>query len=510
MKKISLLILFFSFTFPCFAEDYYVYVRTFDRYHTDTEQNKGRSKQGDIVEIAKVKKDEFGNDRLPTDREQQEYAIYRVNNLPDTDRVEFRKGWVENENTDNEITKAYRRYKIEGVEFTPGYKGAISGAILRNQIKLKTNLDIARYERGRKLYAFAEPVRKFYRKFIEPFAYAAETISTINRTGETYGTITLWEDAKDGDITAGNAEVAECYNDDGTLSDTVVFLGWTTDADSYVKIIAPKVASVGGTNERHSGTIATGFNVTGISAGAKTFTLQSGLDVYFEGLIIGVNHSTTTTPIGIDANALTTNIDLFVSYCIFYDTNPGTGSFPQGLRINNTEATAKIWNNIFYDFDETDGTTGRGMAFDGAVGDVCTAYIYNNTVYGCDIGFNMTNDANTTTTIKNNIANGNGTDYAVGWDTTNGFNVSEDATSPDVAYRSKAVTFDNEAGDDFTVDDSPNDTTLDDGEDLSADATIAFSDDIEAITRSPWYIGASEGPAAGGVAMGLQPIINIF
>ena len=499
MKKLILTFIFCLLPISIFAQDYYCYIRTYDRFHIDVVQNKGRSKQGDIVEISRVKKDKDGNDRMPSDSELSEWAVYKVSGLLDNERGKYRDTWVENENTPSEVKKAYRKYKLILPLTTTGYKGKITSPVFKGKIRLKTNADLIAYERGRKLYALINPLYKLYRKFIEPFAYAAETISTINRTGETYGTITLWEDAKDGDITAGNAEMAECYDDDGDLSDAVTFLGWTTDADSYVKVIAPKVASVGGTNERHSGVVTSGFKSITPTAGNDNFTLQTGLDIYFEGLIIGVNHSTTAGAIGIRLATLTTNVDLFVSYCIFYDTNPSTGDNPRGIQITETEATIEIWNNIFYDFNDSDGVGGAGIVIDGNLTDVVTAYIYNNTAYGNDKGFWDTGES-TTSTIKNNIANGNTIDYNGTFDTTNGFNVSEDTTSPDVAYRSKAVTFDNEAGDDFTVDDSPNDTLLDDGEDLSADGNIAFSDDIESAARTPWYIGASEGPAVSGAA----------
>ena len=112
----------------------------------------------------------------------------------------------------------------------------------------------------------------------------AETISTINKAGEDYNTLTLWEDAKDGDITAGNAEVAECYDDDGLLVDDVECLGWTTDIDSYIAIRTPAA-------ERHNGTVGSGFIIRPNTHWTATVYIRamggSGY-AYVEGLIVDV------------------------------------------------------------------------------------------------------------------------------------------------------------------------------------------------------------------------------
>ena len=107
----------------------------------------------------------------------------------------------------------------------------------------------------------------------------AETISTINKPGEDYDTLALWQSDKAGDITAGNAEVAECYDDDGILAAGCNIDGWVTDADSYVKVYAPS-------SERHNGVAGTGCRI-GSASWADVFEIEEayvrieGLEMYF-------------------------------------------------------------------------------------------------------------------------------------------------------------------------------------------------------------------------------------
>lgn len=69
-------------------------------------------------------------------------------------------------------------------------------------------------------------------------------VSTVNKTGENYNTLTLWEDAKDGVL--GEVETAELYVEDGALDDRVVIDGSTTASDKYMKITVPA-------SDRHAG-----------------------------------------------------------------------------------------------------------------------------------------------------------------------------------------------------------------------------------------------------------------
>ncbi len=75
-----------------------------------------------------------------------------------------------------------------------------------------------------------------------------------------------------------------------------------------------------------------------------------------------------------------------------------------------------------------------------------------------------------------------------------GTNISEDATSPDTAYRNKIIHFVDETNNDFHL--ANTDTNArNQGTDLSADANLALADDIDGDTRpyrNVWDIGADE------------------
>lgn len=139
--------------------------------------------------------------------------------------------------------------------------------------------------------------------------------------------------------------------------------------------------------------------------------------------------------------------------------------------------------------------------------------IYNNTFIDGTYGIRITYDPGSAGNLlcKNNICVNNATaDFLnTGAIDTHSKNVSSDATSPDVAYRSKDIitnsVFKDYAGNDFRLDsggDATNLAILDDGDDLSGIGSPAqFSDDIEDQARSTWYIGASEIVAAGGLSI---------
>ena len=174
-----------------------------------------------------------------------------------------------------------------------------------------------------------------------------------------------------------------------------------------------------------------------------------------------------------------------------------------GIFADDECANARITNNICYGIGKTSGSV--GIRID-TISEGQSMYVANNTCCKCFDNFrqNAVSMAGTFT-FKNNIAQADSglndyTDNGGGFG-THGNNISEDATSPDAAYRSKDLhtnsIFLNYAGNDYRLDPAGDVTNLaivDDGEDLSG----TFTDDIEGQTRSTWYIGASEIVAAGG------------
>ncbi len=168
------------------------------------------------------------------------------------------------------------------------------------------------------------------------------------------------------------------------------------------------------------------------------------------------------------------------------------------IRLTANCTNSQITNNIAHSMGF------RGGIFIENIGSGDTHYIANNTCIGCKDNFIQASASMAgTLTFKNNLAQGGtNSDYldAGGGFGTTSKNVSEDATSPDAAYRSKDVhtnsVFQNYVANDYRLDpagDVTNLAILDDGDDLSG----TFTDDIEGQTRSTWYIGASEIVAVG-------------
>jgi len=173
----------------------------------------------------------------------------------------------------------------------------------------------------------------------------------------------------------------------------------------------------------------------------------------------------------------------------------GSNVSDYGMYVNATLGSVLIKNNILYGVStDTQLRVLRSVA-DGVY------EIYNNTSIGGNNNFLISVASTSTCTVKNNLAQACVTlDYSLNNIDVSGTNISEDATSPDAAYRSKDVhtnsVFLNYGANDYRLNvagDSTNLAILDDGENLSG----TFTDDIQGQVRSTWYIGASEIVAAG-------------
>lgn len=213
--------------------------------------------------------------------------------------------------------------------------------------------------------------------------------------------------------------------------------------------------------------------------------------VTIDGFQISVSNIYTT---GIDLNNSGANGSYIAKNCILKGVSSG-GKY--GIRLNNIGTGGLIYNNILYDF--TGDNLGDGISENTSN----SPSVYNNTVINCDgAGIRI---EYTAANIRNNLCQANATDYVItDVGGTISKNVSEDATSPDAAYRSKDVhtnsVFKNYGADDYRLDsggDVTNLAILDDGDDLSG----VFTDDIEGQTRDTWYIGASEIVAVGGISV---------
>lgn len=169
-----------------------------------------------------------------------------------------------------------------------------------------------------------------------------------------------------------------------------------------------------------------------------------------------------------------------------------------GIQGGNWDENLQIRNCIVYGVG--DGGTDSGIGTDATYKNT---YLYNNTCIGNYYNIHQVDATPANLTIKNNLcqANSGGADYVNCAGGTNAKNISEDATSPDAAYRSKDLhtnsVFVDYGNDNYKIDkdgDVINLAIIDDGEDLSG----TFTDDInhDATWRSdPFDIGASQREA---------------
>ncbi|MCK5178727.1 MAG: hypothetical protein KAR32_04290, partial [Candidatus Omnitrophica bacterium] len=212
---------------------------------------------------------------------------------------------------------------------------------------------------------------------------------------------------------------------------------------------------------------------------------------------------------GIVSAAGNDNVRITDNIVYYTGSNP-----PDSLGIvlddgGNANTFARIWNNIIYDFLGT-GNSGISVDFSGSGS---KAYLYNNTVYNNTTGINDASGASSIV-AKNNIAYGNGDNYGGSgtFDASSRNNLSgpnTDAQIPGVgAQDGEAVQFIDVAGGDFRL--AATDAAAQDtGADLSADANLSFSADIEGQWRGRlWDIGADERAARIlHVASAADPIV---
>lgn len=193
--------------------------------------------------------------------------------------------------------------------------------------------------------------------------------------------------------------------------------------------------------------------------------------------------------------------------CIIRKTGTTNTTGNHGIEWENVGAntTINVVNNIVYGFsadgiylyggtsnekfvvyNNTSVNNGQSCIALFAFGTTDTLLFWNNITQNCtnnDIVITSTFDTQTTST-----------------------NITEDASSPDGAtFQSKAITFVNEAGNNFNL--SSSDAFAKDlGANLSADSDYAFNVDINGTSRpqgSAWDIGASEVAATGSAVIAI-------
>ncbi|MDP3043706.1 MAG: hypothetical protein Q8N21_04900 [bacterium] len=257
--------------------------------------------------------------------------------------------------------------------------------------------------------------------------------------------------------------------------------GWTTSAENYIKVYTT-------TSARHNGKWDnTKYRLTKSNGSALTISEEF---VRVEGLQIGVSGTYAVT-----ANCIVLTPqgagEIHISYNIAKASNSyvsfGSAGIAMPYNTGVGASVAKIWNNIIYDFNNH----ADNVCIDLYELDWSSVRAYNNTVHNCRTGI----DSNQTDFVsKNNIAqnctNGFNDSFSAGSD----YNLSDLAGDAPGANskNSTNVVFVDEANDDFHL--SSSDVGAKDfGTDLSADANLPFTNDIDGQTRAgTWDIGADE------------------
>ncbi|MDD5464429.1 MAG: LamG domain-containing protein, partial [Candidatus Moranbacteria bacterium] len=275
----------------------------------------------------------------------------------------------------------------------------------------------------------------------------------------------------------------------GTTADAAgvtIISGWITSPANYIRIYTPTAASEVGTSQRHSGkwnenaykivqTSNTDY-VYGIY-NQQNYTVIDGLQIKkiatAGGSIIGVVNANYT-------------IDLTLKNSIIAGEFSGTSA--TGIGANCSIRNCYMYNNIVYGFKNGLDSSFRGL--DISQGANNNAYVYNNTLFDNYRG--IYNYYANKGILKNNVANGNTFDYVTSFDASSSNNISQDATSPNVDFRNKTVSFADAANKDFhlAISDTVAKKT---GLNLQTDTYLHFGEDIDGQGRAGnWDIGADE------------------
>ncbi|MCK4945145.1 MAG: hypothetical protein KAS59_02665, partial [Alphaproteobacteria bacterium] len=215
--------------------------------------------------------------------------------------------------------------------------------------------------------------------------------------------------------------------------------------------------------------------------------------VKVEGLQISLTNSggyTGCKAVNIDSQVTASEISLnsnILKGIITEATSEG-----RGIYANDTDITAKIYNNIIYDFVNTTTPTTNEAGIETATGG--TYYLYNNSLIdnysGINIGAGIA-------VAKNNLVKGSGdaNAYIGTFSAGTDYNATDGTDDIGQGLNNKTeqtFSFVNESIDDFhlALTDSG---AKDSGTDLSNDSNISFADDIDSETHlDTWDIGADE------------------
>ena len=291
-------------------------------------------------------------------------------------------------------------------------------------------------------------------------------------------------------LVAGNYQLNwPCYKD-APMNDQVTIGGYTTGASNFIRVYTPVYTNQVGTSQRHTGKARTGFRLQPTGAIDNDSIRVFDSFVRIEGLEI--DGSLSTAPNGAGGVSLetfaTAPVGHYVSHNIIYETRNFTGIYVGSV-------SARVWNNVLHNVNNT----GLGaLVMDQPSG---TAYFFYNTVYN-HAGNGIARLAGTLV-AKNNVSMNPGAAFDFGGAITQSNNVSSDASAggagSQINKTAYASYFQNTTAglEDLRLRNTSLTLWGSNGADLSADANLAVSDDIEGSGRIHPDIGADEfGPGA--------------
>lgn len=266
--------------------------------------------------------------------------------------------------------------------------------------------------------------------------------------------------------------IAECYDDDGTLTDSPVISGSTTSATNYLKITVPSA-------DRHNGTISTGFKITGQWTLSTSYTIIEWLIITF------TNNSSSSY---YTVNYQTGNTSSIIRRCIIYNCSNSGSGLASGVGGSGTSIS--VLNCIAY------GNENQGFGFSNSSN---THNMFNCTAYGNAVGFA---GGNGTQVCKNCLAIGNTTADYSGIDsmTTSGAGDTTGTTDNLVA----ADEFVDPTG--GTPDFHLKSGALSIGSGTDLGSTDGVNVDIDSTTRVAWDFGADYYVVAG-TSVNVQPVV---
>lgn len=192
---------------------------------------------------------------------------------------------------------------------------------------------------------------------------ADPNVSSIGATGRDYATITLWEDAVDGDlVTRAQREKGECYAD-SDFNETVDFDGSTTNSSYYMWLTVAE-------GQRHNGTISGGGVVIDRGgSGASTIVINCNDDYC---LIEWLRITNTANTVGALSHIDLGNASNCIARnCICHDAS--TNAYMVGIQADI--GSAKVENCQVFNLTNNGSNSARGIG--------CTedTKVFNCTVY---------------------------------------------------------------------------------------------------------------------------------